>query len=116
MTLPRTLLLIALVTCSILLYAHEQVSKVILLYDIQHHQKERGLLSDAHHLLKCQVSALSSPSSLETLLAKRNVQLEQPEGHQVIRLAMEEKRVGVSKKKNLFDWISTTKIAEAGSR
>ena len=89
---------------------------MILLYDIQHHQKVKGLLSDTHRLLKCQVSALSSPASLETLLAKRDVQLDQPAGRKVIRLAMEEKRAGASKKKSLFDWVSVTKVAEAGPR
>ena len=115
MTLPKTLLLIALVTSSILLYAHEQVSKMILLYDIQHDQKEEGLLSDTHHLLRYQVSALASPSSLEARLAKTDLHLDVPEDHKVIRLAMEE-RAPLPKKKTLFDWISATKVAEAGSR
>lgn len=114
MTLPKALILIACVTFSVFLYAHEQVSKMILLYDIQHHQKEKGLLSDAHRLLKYQVSALASPSSLETLLAKRDVQLDLPEGRQVIHLAMEEKRAPAAKK-SFFDKISVTKVAEAGS-
>jgi len=115
MTLPRTLLLIALVTFSVLLYAHEQVSKVVLLYDIQRDQKEKGLLSDTHYLLKYQVSALASPSSLEARLAKTDLHLDLPEDRKVIRLAMEE-RVPLAKKKVLFDWISATKVAEAGSR
>ena len=89
---------------------------MILLYDIQHHQKEKGLLSDAHRLLKYQVSALASPASLETLLAKKDVQLDLPEDRKVIRLAMEEKKVPAPKRKTFFDKISVTKVAEAGSR
>lgn len=118
MSLPKTLSLISLVTFSLFLYAHEQVSKTILLYDIQHHQKEKGMLQDAHRLLKYQVSMLSSPSTLETTLAKGDLYLDLPEDREVIRLALQKPSGAplTKQKKSLLDFLSATKVAEAGSR
>ncbi|MBI4435963.1 MAG: hypothetical protein HY590_00895 [Candidatus Omnitrophica bacterium] len=117
MTLPRILFLIAVVTFSVCLYVHEQVSKVILLYEIQHYQKERVVLDDTHDVLRYQVSALQSPRSLESLLAKRNVLLDLPADHKVVRVAMRERKEPLpTKQKNFLEIFSTTKVAEAGSR
>ena len=117
MSLPKALSLIALATFSVFLYAHEQVSKTIFLYDIQHHQKEKGMLQDAHRLLKYQVSKLSSPSMLETTLAKGDLYLDLPEDREVIHLALHKPRAPFTKqKKSLLDFLSVTKVAEAGSR
>ena len=116
MTLPRTLFLIACLTFSVFLYVHEQVSKVILLYEIQHDQKERVVLEDTHDVLRYQVSALQSPRSLESCLAKRNILLDLPSDHKVVRMAMREKKEPFPKQKNFLDFLSTTKVAEAGSR
>ncbi|MCH8329825.1 MAG: hypothetical protein IH946_00330 [Bacteroidetes bacterium] len=117
MALPKTLLLICLVTGSILLYAHEQISKTILLYDIQHHQKEKGFLDETHRFLKVQVGILSSSPMLETTLAKEDLLLEFPEDRQVIRLAREADAVHPPKqKRNFLDFLSATKIAEATLR
>ncbi len=116
MTLSRALLLIALITSFVFIYAHEQVSKVILLYQIQNHELQKDLLTDAHHRLKYQVSRLSSPSSLEQALTEKKLVLEFPEAREVVRLAMEERPVQESRKKSFFDLISTTKVAEARPR
>ncbi len=113
MKLPKFLFLLASITFFVFLYVHEQVSKVILLYDLQKGQKERVVLGDARDFLKIQVSTLESPRSLETALAKKNLLLDLPSNHKTIRLAMEEKG---ARKNNLLDFLSNTKVAEADSR
>ena len=117
MTLQKSILLIALVTFSVLLYAHEQISKTLLLYDIHGHQQEKGHLDEAHYLLRAQVSQLASPPALETLLAREDLLLEFPENRQVIHLASSEEEVSSpTEKRNLLDFLSATKVAEAGNQ
>lgn len=117
MTLPKALLLIIGITLSLFLYAHEQVAKTILLYDIQRYQDAKGVLFDVHGVLKYQVSALASPPSLEGALAKNDRRLEFPEDRKVVRLAMEKSRgLSLRPRKNFWDFLSVTKVAEAGSR
>lgn len=116
MTLPRSLFAIASFTFLVFLYAHGQISKTILLYEIQRHQKEEKTLQDVHHLLRFQVSRLESSPSLETTLARGRVQLDLPADRHVIRLAQQAEAVGPPKKKTFLDWISATKVAEAHFR
>ena len=100
-----------------LLVTRQQVSKTLLLYQIQGQEKLARHLDDEYQILNYQVNALASPERLTSVLAQKTLPLDGPPVA-VVRVGTKEgvQIQLVKRRPSLLERFSLIRTAEARSR
>ena len=100
-----------------LLVTRQQVTKTLLLYQIQNQEKLTRRLGDKYQILNYQVSALASPERLTSALAQRTLSLDGPPVAVVRVGKKDETQIQLVKRRpSLLERFSLIRTAEARSR
>lgn len=106
------------ITATLLLYVHGQVSVFHVSYSIQKKEKELAKLSDEFKMLKYEVSQLRSLSYLDKMTKEMNLKLVMPKEVKVISVPVERQADRISLpptivRKGFLSFINFVKEAQA---